>query len=219
MALLLRMGGVPARMATGFSTGAQDTKTGEYVVRDFDAHSWVEVYYPDYGWVTFDPTPADSPARSQPADGSASPSAGAGAPQFSNGDAPSSRADAHTAATDGTPWWRYGLYLLGALIVLGAAARGLRRWRRGAPPAMWELQRALRRSGRAPAPSTTLRALEDRFAATPAAAGYVRALREARYRGSDAHPTRAQRRGLRAELARGAGITGKLRAWWAVPPR
>ena len=68
MALLLRMGGVPARVTTGFSTGATDTKTGEYIVRDFDAHSWVEAYYPDYGWLTFDPTPAASPARSQPAD-------------------------------------------------------------------------------------------------------------------------------------------------------
>ena len=46
MALLLRMAGIPARVATGFSTGATDTKTGEYVVRDFDAHSWVEAYYP-----------------------------------------------------------------------------------------------------------------------------------------------------------------------------
>ena len=68
MALLLRMAGIPARVSTGFSTGATDTKTGEYVVRDFDAHSWVEAYYPDFGWITFDPTPAASPARSQPAD-------------------------------------------------------------------------------------------------------------------------------------------------------
>jgi transglutaminase-like putative cysteine protease len=220
MALLLRMGGVPARVATGFSTGAQDTRTGEYVVRDFDAHSWVEVYYPSYGWVTFDPTPADSPARSQPTDGEGTPSAGSGsAPQFGSGDAPSSRSDAHTTATDGTPWWQYGLYLVGSLLLVGAATSGLRRWRHGAPTAMWELQRALRRSGRSPSPSTTLRSLEDRFAGTPAAAAYVRALREARFRGSDAHPTRAQRRGLRSELARGAGFTGRLRAWWALPPR
>ncbi len=45
-----RMAGIPARVATGFSTGATDIKTGEYVVRDFDAHSWVEAYYPDFGW-------------------------------------------------------------------------------------------------------------------------------------------------------------------------
>jgi len=33
------------------------------------------------------------------------------------------------------------------------------------------------------------------------------------------HPTRAQRRGLRSELGRGGGILGRIRAWWALPPR
>ena len=90
MALLLRMAGIPARVVTGFSTGATDTKTDEYVVRDFDAHSWVEVYYPDWGWITFDPTPAASPARSQPADAASSGSGTAGSvPRF--GDAPTER--------------------------------------------------------------------------------------------------------------------------------
>ena len=42
-----------------------DRKAGEYVVRDLDAHSWVEVWYSGYGWVTMDPTPAAAPARSQ----------------------------------------------------------------------------------------------------------------------------------------------------------
>ena len=54
---------------------------------------------------------------------------------------------------------------------------------------------------------------------TPAAAGYVRALRESRYRDAPGHPTRAQRRGLRSELGRGGGILGRLRAWWALPPQ
>jgi len=44
----------------------------------------------------------------------------------------------------------------------------------------------------------------------------VRALREQRYSGRPATPTREQRRGLRAALARDAG---RLRAWWALPPR
>ena len=96
---------------------------------------------------------------------------------------------------------------------------GVRRWRRGAPPALSELERALRRTRREPAPGTTLHALEPRFAATPAAAGYVRALRESRYRDAPRHPTRAQRRGLRSELGRGAGLLGRIRAWWALPPR
>src|SRR4051794_22307255 len=62
-ALLLRMGGVPARVAAGFSPGSRNG--ADHILRDFDAHSWVEVYFTRIGWVTFDPTPADSPARDQ----------------------------------------------------------------------------------------------------------------------------------------------------------
>ncbi|HEX8105848.1 MAG TPA: transglutaminaseTgpA domain-containing protein, partial [Solirubrobacteraceae bacterium] len=65
MALLLRMGGIPARVATGFSPGGYSSRRKEWVVRDTDAHSWVEAWFDDYGWVTFDPTPGDTPARSQ----------------------------------------------------------------------------------------------------------------------------------------------------------
>jgi hypothetical protein len=220
MALLLRMGGVPARVATGFSTGATDSKTGEYIVRDFDAHSWVEVFYPGWGWYTYDPTPADSPARAQPADARNVPSSSSGSvPSFGSGDAPSTRADGTTTVSDGVAWWQIGLGILGAMAVGLLAFAGLRRWRAGAPPALSELERALHRARRDPAPGTTLHSLELRFAATPAAVGYVRALREQRYADRDAHPTRAQRRGLRSELARGGGIVGRLRAWWALPPR
>ena len=63
MALLLRMGGVPARVATGFTTGAYDQNTKSWLVTDVDAHAWVEAWFPHYGWVTFDPTPAAAPAR------------------------------------------------------------------------------------------------------------------------------------------------------------
>lgn len=220
MALLLRMAGIPARVTTGFSTGATDTKTGEYVVRDFDAHSWVEAYYPGYGWLTFDPTPAASPARSQPADaaavsGSASPSA-----PITLGDTLADRGAGIAAAEESRPWWHYGVVVLAALGLAGLVAVGVRRWRKGAPPALSELERALKRARRVPAPGTTLHALELRFGQhTPAAAGYVRALRESRYRDEPARPTRAQRRGLRSELGRGGGLLGRLRAWWALPPR
>jgi hypothetical protein len=220
MALLLRMGGVPARVATGFSSGAVDSKTGEYIVRDYDAHSWVEAYYPNWGWYTLDPTPADSPARAQPADAQNIPTGGsAQPPSLGAGDLPSQRADATTLAREQAPWWRIPAIVVGALALAALAALAIRRRVRGAPPALSELERALRRTRRPAAPDTTLHALEQRFAATPAAAGYVRALREARYREVEAHPTRAQRRGLRAELARGGGVAGRLRAWWALPPR
>ena len=218
MALLMRMGGIPARVVTGFSTGATDTKTGEYVVRDFDAHSWVEVYYPNWGWITFDPTPAASPARSQPADAaSTGSSSGGSVPQFS--DPLAERGAGVPVAGAAKPWWYWPIRVLVVLAVAGLLMLAWRRWRRGAPPALTELERALRRTRRVPTPGTTLHALEVRFASTPAAAGYVRALRESRYADHQTHPTRAQRRGLRSELRRGTGLLGHLRAWWALPPR
>ncbi len=65
MALMLRMAGIPARVAAGFSPGSYNKDTREYRVRDLDAHSWVEVWFTGIGWVPFDPTPARSPAESQ----------------------------------------------------------------------------------------------------------------------------------------------------------
>src|SRR4051795_309204 len=78
MALLLRMGGIPARVSSGFTSGSYDRKANEYVVRDLDAHSWVEVWYSGIGWVTFDPTPAAAPPRNQPDEATGTgPTAGA----------------------------------------------------------------------------------------------------------------------------------------------
>ena len=68
MALMLRMAGIPSRVAGGFAPGSLNRDTGEYRVRDLDAHSWVEVYFNGIGWVTFDPTPAAAPAETQSAD-------------------------------------------------------------------------------------------------------------------------------------------------------
>ncbi|QCW03484.1 DUF3488 and transglutaminase-like domain-containing protein [Natrinema pallidum] len=56
MTQMLREEGIPARYVTGYTTG-QRIGEDEYVVRGLDAHSWVEVYVPDHGWVKFDPTP------------------------------------------------------------------------------------------------------------------------------------------------------------------
>ena len=60
-ALLLRLAGVPARVVTGFATGRQ-VGPDRYLVRDLDAHQWIEVYFEGYGWVPFNPTPAADPA-------------------------------------------------------------------------------------------------------------------------------------------------------------
>jgi len=55
MALMLRFLGIPARVATGFTSG--DYRDGVWNVTDHNAHAWVEVWFPGQGWVSFDPTP------------------------------------------------------------------------------------------------------------------------------------------------------------------
>jgi hypothetical protein len=57
MALMLRYLGVPARVAAGFTSGSYNADKHEWTVTDHNAHTWVEVYFPKYGWVPFDPTP------------------------------------------------------------------------------------------------------------------------------------------------------------------
>ncbi|MGB7471153.1 MAG: DUF3488 and transglutaminase-like domain-containing protein [Candidatus Acidiferrum sp.] len=57
MAIRLRTLGVPTREVNGFLPGEYNDLAGDYIVRASDAHSWVEVYFPGSGWLTFDPTP------------------------------------------------------------------------------------------------------------------------------------------------------------------
>ncbi|MGH7850241.1 MAG: transglutaminase TgpA family protein [Thermodesulfobacteriota bacterium] len=57
MAVLLREAGIPSRVVNGFIGGAPNEHGNFFLVRESDAHSWVEVYFPGHGWVTFDPTP------------------------------------------------------------------------------------------------------------------------------------------------------------------
>ncbi len=70
MIVMLRSMGVPARMAVGYANGMLDN-TGQsttpeegrvnYLVRGTDAHAWVEVFFPEYGWVEFEPTAGQPP--------------------------------------------------------------------------------------------------------------------------------------------------------------
>jgi len=57
MAVMLRAEGIPSRFVTGFLPGEYNDVGGDYIIRASDAHAWVEVFFPRYGWITFDPTP------------------------------------------------------------------------------------------------------------------------------------------------------------------
>ncbi len=56
MAVLLRAQGIATRVITGYGPGERNPFTGYYEVRYSDAHAWVEVLYPQVGWIAYDPT-------------------------------------------------------------------------------------------------------------------------------------------------------------------
>lgn len=58
MVVLSRAAGVPARLAIGYASGKYNLNSNRFVVTEADAHSWVEVYFPNVGWVPFEPTAA-----------------------------------------------------------------------------------------------------------------------------------------------------------------
>ena len=229
-ALMLRMVGIPARVASGFAPGILDSTTKEYRVRDLDAHSWVEVWFAGIGWVPFDPTPSLAPASAQ-ASGDAAASAARGGTDSGTGrqlkrHEPSGGGGGGGSATS-SQWWQAALVFLA---LLGAGVSGLwlaaavraRRLRRSGDPALHELREALERLGhRVPADATLLQ-LERRLETTagPGAALYVRALRERRFeppaRTAASRPP--DRRALRRALTRGRGPIVKVRALLALPP-
>jgi protein-glutamine gamma-glutamyltransferase len=63
MTVMLRDVGIPARYVGGFLSGEYNDVGGDWIVRASDAHVWVEVFFPGYGWITFDPTPPGAAKR------------------------------------------------------------------------------------------------------------------------------------------------------------
>jgi transglutaminase-like putative cysteine protease len=60
MVLMLRSLGIPARIASGYAEGAYDEESFLYFITERDAHTWVEVYFPGFGWIEFEPTAGES---------------------------------------------------------------------------------------------------------------------------------------------------------------
>jgi protein-glutamine gamma-glutamyltransferase len=234
MALMLRMLGIPARVVSGFAPGTPVTDApGEYRVRDYDAHAWVEVYFPGIGWVTFDPTPPLSPASSQLDDAGVGALSGGRAPRgLGQSLGPDAGGTGANVALPGqgdshTGWWVAAASIggFGLLVLLGL---WIRTWvvhrRAGGDPAevaLMELNTALGRMGMIVMPSTTLALLERRLrtVAGPEAVNYARLLREYRFGPNGATlPGRRDRRALRRSLAMMGGPLGRLKALRALPP-
>ncbi len=197
MAVMARSLGIPARVAVGYTGGRYDSGTDRWVVLDRDAHSWVEVWFPEIGWIPFDPTPgrsAPNPASvSSPdyaptpididlggiADSAVDPAGPAAdpAPAGDPAPVPDAAPAAGPAPGDGGPRWPWlaaAAVLVAALLApVARALRRLRRRRRGderarVAAAAADLEAALAPFGWAPPRSA---APSERAAAIRAATG------------------------------------------------
>ena len=235
MALMLRTVGIPSRVVSGFAPGTRDEETGVFRVEDFDAHSWVEVYFEEIGWVAFDPTPPSAPAASQQVSGFPT-SAASRAPQSPEAAELNEQGVEEETAAGSRP--RGGSGGAGGLLAvpaglalalaLGSAVVGIRTIRHRRLPAavavdaqLGELAAALERFGWRRSSGATLLSLESRLRRSrrPAAARYLARMRALRYGSADGQPpTLTERRALRRDLAATRGLGGRLRALLAIPP-
>lgn len=147
MVVLAREVGIPARVAVGFTPGTQQ-RDGSWLVTNHDAHSWPEIWFPQAGWVRFEPTkrdtstdppsytlpPAASPSSPAPsASASTAPSATASAAPSKPSARQSAEAAAATAAggrgdsAGGVIGWSAGALALVALLLTPFTVRRRRR--------------------------------------------------------------------------------------------
>ncbi len=234
MALMLRLLGIPVRVASGFAPGINDAN-GDYKITDIDAHAWDEVYFIGIGWVPFDPTPSVAPAARPPGALPALPAAATRAgPRELLGSQPApggsiAGTPVITRSSSGFPW---GLAVLAALALAATGAFSVlvrlreRQYRELPDTAatellLRELELALSRLRYRIVPGDTLLSVERRLAATsgPVAAAYTASIRRHRYApGVPAGPTLGDREALRDELGANGGTLMRLRALLAIPP-
>ena len=195
LAVMLRSLGIPAREAVGYVPGGYDPITDLWQVHADDAHAWVQVWFPGYGWQNFDPTAVVPPSN---------PSPGATALKDVAG------------ALRRVPWVEVVVVLAGAGLVVLAVRR------RRARPATWaarvarDTERAGRRAGRPRRPAETLveyAASLDALAGTGSTWGRLASSVEASAYGGREPPPEAQRamvaeaRSSRVRRPAGAGVS------------
>ena len=217
MAVMLRLLGIPARVAVGFTAGTW--KAGVWTVTDHQAHAWVEAWFDGFGWLAFDPTPgrgtlsAVYTLASDSADAVAALGTGRFldfTPSFERGESPAAT-PVEPREARGFPWWLLVVPLVPALVAGSVAGgkwlRRVRRLRLRDPRALAagvraELVAALVDRGAvgvAVATPTELRRATERILAIPAGA-LTDALAEARFGPVD--DARGAARRARSELGR-----------------
>ncbi len=202
MAVMLRAEGVPARVATGYAMGEFTPERGAYRVPGAAAHAWVEVYFPGYGWVEFEPTPVRSVFRHAEGEAVVATTADADFPKPRLGPA------------------RLAAIALAALAGLAALALAWRWWRRGVvpdPQARTPRGQALRlyyrwraALGRAGLPGSSATTPDEYLAASTAALAGRRSLLDAL-----AQTTALQRRAAYSQHAVDDQQVSALRRQWA----
>lgn len=240
MAVMLRMLGVPARVAVGFTSGRNDE--GEWVVSDTDAHAWVEAWFDGHGWLPFDPTPGRGTFTASYTVASDSPTAARALGRGAIGDVPPATTDTTTATgssrgtgrggtEDGSRWpWLLVLLAIAPITALALAKTGRRRIRyatsdprRVATAARAELLDVLRDQGLELPDGATAAVVEVELArrTSASAARFVRAHARARYGPLDgaaaaADETRGELRALRAALRRDLGLEQRVRGFLSL---
>jgi transglutaminase-like putative cysteine protease len=195
MAVLLRAEGIPARVVAGYYPAPFDLEEGGYLYREKNAHLWVEVYFPGFGWIPFEPTAnrellsygvagASKAGAATPAPVASAPAPTAVATPPPVAEAPAGQPPALEPVT--LPGFGRIMAWLG-LVAAGfvAAAAAVVAWLgafRGLPSAAGFFARALRAGawlGIRPSVSSTPREYADRFARElPAAREPIRVLAE-----------------------------------------
>lgn len=136
MVTMLRAEGVPARAASGYAVGFWDEESGDYFVSERDAHTWVEVFFPEYGWIEFEPTAAEPPLTRREANVDIETTIGDNNPAQNNNAAPEPTFDPFQQFNESQldqlppdlppqatnysllPWWAW-LLLTPPLLILG----------------------------------------------------------------------------------------------------
>lgn len=211
MAVLLRADNIPARIVTGYLPGVRQAD-GTFLTRENQAHAWVEVWFPQYGWIMFDPTPRpDVPPlqRGVPPAAAATPTPApaptvtlATQPPAPNATQPQEQSPAAPSPTRGGVRISPLVFLIPFTLL---ALWGLAAWYwfvplHGLSPAgRWyaRLQRSARflgvRNARAATPYETAAAIGEHIPAGRDAAHAIAATyAEAQYAGRPVHPARMQ---------------------------